>query len=71
MKQDSFAEAQRWADNPDAWKEPARCDAWIKVMQALATSEHERPETRAEAELLVKRLRKAKAGPDGRRESGK
>jgi hypothetical protein len=71
MTQDSFADAQRWADNPDAWKEPARCDAWIKVMQSVAVNESERPETRAEAELLVKRLRKAKRKPEGNHETGK
>ncbi|MGH6890470.1 MAG: hypothetical protein ACREHF_14980 [Rhizomicrobium sp.] len=63
MKQDSFGEAQRFADSPDAWKDPARCNAWIKVMQSVAANESERPETRAEAELLVKRLRKAKTKP--------
>jgi hypothetical protein len=60
---DPFIEAQRLADDPDAWKDSARCDEWISVMQALADNESERPEARAEAELLVKRLRKAKKKP--------
>jgi hypothetical protein len=63
MKDDPFAQAQRLADDPDAWKEPARCDEWITVMKAVADNESERPEVRAEAELLVKRLRKAKHKP--------
>jgi len=60
---DPFIAAQRWADNPDAWRDPARCDEWITVMKAIADNESERPEARAEAELLVKRLRKAKKKP--------
>lgn len=61
MGEDSFGEAQRWADNPEAWKDPERCEAWIRIMQAIAADESERPETRAEAELLAKRLRHAKS----------
>lgn len=63
MKDDPFLQAQRLADNPEAWKEPARCDEWITVMKAIADNESERAETRAEAELLVKRLRAAKKKP--------
>jgi hypothetical protein len=33
-------------------------------MKAIADNESERPEARAEAEMLVKRLRKAKKKPD-------
>ena len=33
-------------------------------MQAIADNESERPEARTEAELLVKRLRKAKKKPE-------
>lgn len=60
---DPFLDAQRLADNPEAWKDPSRCDEWITIMTALADNESERPEVRAEAELLVKRLRKAKKKP--------
>lgn len=63
MKHDPFQVAQRLAENPDAWREPARCDEWIAVMKAIADNESERPEARAEAEMLVKRLRKAKTKP--------
>jgi hypothetical protein len=63
MKDDPFAAAQRVAENPDAWKEPSHCDEWIAVMKAIADNESERPEARAEAEMLVKRLRKAKTKP--------
>ncbi|HEX4157739.1 MAG TPA: hypothetical protein VHY79_04630 [Rhizomicrobium sp.] len=63
MTDDPFAEAQSLADNPEAWKEPARCDEWIGIMNAIADNESERPEARAEAELLVKRLREAKEKP--------
>ena len=62
---DPFMDARRLADNPDAWKDPARCDEWISVMNAIADNEAERPEARAEAELLVKQLRKAKKKPAG------
>ncbi|HTT84322.1 MAG TPA: hypothetical protein VMF67_12650 [Rhizomicrobium sp.] len=62
---DPFLEAQRLADSADAWQEPGRCDAWISIMKAIAANESERPEARAEAELLVKRLRKAKRKPAG------
>ena len=61
---DPFMDAQSVADDPDAWKDPARCDEWISVMQAIADNESERPEARAEAELLVTRLREAKTRPD-------
>jgi hypothetical protein len=61
---DPFSDAQRLADDPNAWKDPARCDEWITVMKAIADNESERPEARTEAELLVKRLRKAKKKPD-------
>ena len=60
---DPFDDAQSWADNPDAWKDPARCDEWIAVMTAIADNESEPPAARAEAELLVKRLQDAKARP--------
>ncbi|HEY3637354.1 MAG TPA: hypothetical protein VGK90_04315 [Rhizomicrobium sp.] len=60
---DPFLEAQNWADDPDAWREPARCDEWIVVMQEIANNDSERPEARAEAELLVRRLQKAKEKP--------
>jgi hypothetical protein len=63
MNDDPFAQAQRLADDPNAWKEPGRCDEWIAVMKAIAENESERPEARAEAELLVKRLREAKKKP--------
>jgi hypothetical protein len=63
MKDDPFAQAQRLADDPNAWQEPGRCDEWIAVMKAVADNESERPEARAEAELLVKRLREAKKKP--------
>jgi hypothetical protein len=62
---DPFVEAQSWADDPDAWKDPARCDEWIAVMSAIAENESERPEARAEAELLVTRLRQARKKPAG------
>jgi hypothetical protein len=64
MTEDPFQQAQQFAENPDAWKEPARCDEWITIMKAIADNESERPEARAEAEMLVKRLRKAKKKPD-------
>jgi hypothetical protein len=65
VKEDPFAEAQGWADDPDAWKNPARCDEWIEVMQEIADNESEPPAARAEAELLVHRLQQAKAPPPG------
>jgi hypothetical protein len=63
MTDERFTEAQSWADNPDAWQKPARCNDWILVMQEIADNPGERPEDRAEAELLVMRLQAAKLGP--------
>jgi len=63
MTDERFTDAQSWADNPDAWREPARCNDWILVMQEIAHNPGERPEDRAEAELLVMRLQAAKRGP--------
>jgi hypothetical protein len=65
VTEDPFAVAQSWADDPDAWKDPARCDEWIAVMQEIADNGSERPEARAEAELLVQRLQQAKEPPPG------
>ncbi|HEX4080599.1 MAG TPA: hypothetical protein VHX61_17190 [Rhizomicrobium sp.] len=70
MTDDRFAEAQLWADNPDAWQEPSRCDDWIRVMQEIAYNQGERPEDRAEAEMLVIRLEAAKRGPGQRSGTG-
>ena len=63
MADERFTEAQLWADNADAWQDPARCDDWIRVMQEIADNPRERPEDRAEAELLVIRIEAAKRGP--------
>ena len=63
MRKDKFTEAQLWADNPDAWREPARCNDWIRLMQEIADNEAEKPEDRAEAEMLVKRFEAAKHRP--------
>jgi len=63
VKDDRFTEAQRLADSPDAWREPARCNDWIRLMNEIADNDAERPEARAEAELLVKRLEAAKKRP--------
>jgi hypothetical protein len=64
MTDDPFAQAQSVANDPEAWKDPVLCDEWIAVMQAIADNESERPEARAEAELLVTQLQEAKEKPE-------
>jgi len=63
MTDGRFTDAQLWADNPDAWQEPGRCDDWIRLMQEIADNQGERPEDRAEAEMLVIRIEAAKRRP--------
>jgi hypothetical protein len=70
MTDDRFAEVQLWVDNPDAWQEPTRCDDWIRLMQEIVENQSERPEDRAEAEMLVARLKAAKRSPRQPSETG-
>lgn len=58
-----FLEAERWAEDKAAWKNPARLNDWIRLMQEIADNVAEEPAARSEAELLVKRLKAAKKKP--------
>lgn len=65
MKYNYFTFPRQLAWNKDAWREPARIGLAIQFLEQILASEDASPESRAEAEMLIKQLYKAGKKPAG------